>query len=76
MWEKQNKKKKQLNSYIQYSGLTIQMAVIIFAGVFFGNYLDEKTQSEHVYSITFSLISIFGALYFVFKKIINSNEKK
>tara|TARA_X000001036_G_C20587318_1_gene769279 strand:- start:225 stop:455 length:231 start_codon:yes stop_codon:yes gene_type:complete len=76
MREKHNKKKKQLNSYIQYSGLTIQMACIIFAGVFFGNYLDEKNQSEHVYSITLSLISIFLALYFVFKKVINNNEKK
>ena len=76
MWEKQNKKKKQLNSYIQYSSLTIQMAVIIFAGTFFGNYLDEKTQSEHLYSVIFSLTAVFLAVYFVFKKIINSNAKK
>ena len=36
------KKKKQLNSYIKYSSLTTQMAVIIAAGAFFGDYLDNK----------------------------------
>ena len=76
MPEKQNKKRKQLNSYIQYSGLKIQMVAIILLGAFFGNYLDEKNQSEPTYSIILSLISIVLALYFVFKKTINGNKKK
>lgn len=53
------------------------MAVIIAAGTFFGEYLDKTNNTtSKVYTITLSLISIFIALYFVLKKIINHNEKK
>ena len=70
-------KKKQLNSYIKYTSLTTQMAVIIAAGAFFGDYLDKKhTLDIPIYTIALSLLSIFLALYYVLKKIINHNEKK
>ena len=79
MWKgKKSKKskKRQLNPYIKYSSLTTQMAVIIAAGTFFGDYLDKKHTSEiPIYTIVFSLLSIFLALYYVLKKI-NHNEKK
>jgi len=53
------------------------MAIIIAAGAFFGDYLDEKNDSDiPIYTIIFSLLSIFLALYCVLKKIINQNEKK
>lgn len=77
MQEKQSKKKKQLNSYIKHSSLVAQMAAIIIAGVFFGDYLDVKNNSENpIYTIVFSLGSIFFGLYYVIKKIIKQNEKK
>jgi len=70
-------KKKQLNSYIKYTSLTTQMAVIIAAGTFFGDFLDKVNKSDTpIYTIILSLISIFLALYYVLKKIINQNEKK
>lgn len=77
MLKNKRNKKKQLNSYIRYSSLTTQMAVIIAAGTFFGDYLDKiNNPNSKGYTITLSLISIFLALYYVFKKIINNNEKK
>ena len=77
MQKSKKSKKKQLNPYIKYSSLTTQMAVIIAAGTFFGDYLDKKhTPDTPVYTIIFSLLSIFLALYYVLKKIINHNEKK
>ena len=73
----QKKKKNQLNYYARYSSLTFQMALIILAGTFFGDYLDKATKSESsIYTIIFSLSSIFLALYYVFKKVISNNEKK
>lgn len=72
MLKNKRKKKKQLNSYIKYSSLTIQMAVLISIGAYFGDYLDKATSSETpIYTIIFSLLSIFLALYYVFKKIID-----
>ena len=76
MQEKKSKKQKQLNSYIKYSSLNMQMAAIIVLGAFFGNYLDEKNDLNKIYTIIFSLGSIFFALYYVFKKIVKKNEKK
>ena len=42
-----------------------------------GNYSKTKPNKSDtpIYTIIFSLISIFLALYYVFKKIINQNEK-
>lgn len=72
MWKNKKSKKKQLNLYIQYSSLTTQMAVIIAAGTFFGDYIDEKYALDiPIYTIIFSLLSIFLALYYVLKKITN-----
>ena len=77
MPEKPIKQPKQLNSYIKYSSLSIQMAAIIAAGTFLGDYLDKSIKSSStMYTIIFSLSSIFLALYYVFKKTINNNEKK
>ena len=77
MWKSKKSKKKQLKPYIKYSSLTTQMAAIIAAGAFFGDYLDKKNTSEiPIYTIVLSLLSIFLALYYVLKKIINHNEKE
>ena len=77
MLKNKKNKKKQLNSYIKYSSLMTQMTVIIAAGAFFGKYLDKvNNPNSKIYTIIFSLASIFLALYYVLKKIINQNEKK
>ncbi len=70
-------KKRQLNSYVKYSSLATQMAVIIIAGTFFGDYLDSFNNTKTpTYTIIFSISSIFLSLYYVLKKITNQNEKK
>ena len=77
MEEKQSQKKKQLNSYVKYSSLTTQMVIIIITGVFSGDFLDDYYHSKTpIYTIILSLLSIFLALYYILKKIINYNEKK
>ena len=77
MPEKKIKKQKQLNSYIQFSSLVTQMAIIIITGVFFGDFLDKKSQSDTpIYTIIFSLLSIFLTLYYVLKKITHQNGEK
>ena len=74
MSENQKKKKNQLNSYIKYSSLTLQMAVIILAGTFFGDFLDSKNNYNlPIFTIIFSLLSIAFSLYFVFNKITNDH---
>ncbi|CAM3565164.1 hypothetical protein FLGE108171_03190 [Flavobacterium gelidilacus] len=45
------------------------MGIIIFAGVFFGNYLDAKFNLSPLFIILFSLISIFISLYSIFRNL-------
>ena len=76
MSKNKTNKKKQLNSYIKYSSLATQMAVIIIVGAYSGKYLDSKSiTTDSFYTIIFSLLSVFLSLYYVLKKI-NHNEKK
>ena len=76
MLEKQSKKKNQLNSYIKYSSLATQMAIIICFGFFFGDILDKKhNTNSSFYTIIFSLFFVFLAMYITIKKAINKNEE-
>ncbi|MEA1896078.1 MAG: AtpZ/AtpI family protein [Bacteroidota bacterium] len=62
---------KQLNNYARYSGMVIQMGVIIFAGVFGGLKLDAKLEREDsLFTIILSLLGVFASLYIVLKDLI------
>ena len=73
----QKKKKNQLNAYVKYSSLVMQMAIIISAGSFFGDFLDSKLKLIFpVFTVSLSLLSVGGSLYYVFKNITSENTKK
>ncbi len=65
----QNKKKKPHNKWLIFLNIPFQMGIIIFAGVFFGNYLDAKFNFSPLFIILFSLIAIFISLYSVFRNL-------
>jgi uncharacterized membrane protein YeaQ/YmgE (transglycosylase-associated protein family) len=63
-----------LNNWAKYTGLAIQMGVIIAAGAWGGQQLDKKFGTEKpVFSVICMLLAVFGAIYlaikdFLFKK--------
>lgn len=67
---------KPLNDYAKYSGLAIQMAVIIGAGCYGGYKLDAhfKNTDTPIYTIILSLVSIALAMYIVLKDFIKPNK--
>ncbi len=72
MSKKQQQKRKQLKLYARLSSLTFQMAIIIGGGAYFGSFIDSKVLNDNpIFTIIFSLISIFIALYVSLKSIIN-----
>nr|WP_291117587.1 AtpZ/AtpI family protein [Flavobacterium sp. UBA6135] len=72
----QEPKKKPLNKWLVLMNIPFQMGVIIFAGVYFGNWLDEKQQNENsLYIIIFSLLAVFIALYNVIQQVKNLNKE-
>lgn len=67
--------KDKLNVYAKYSGLAIQMGVIIGVGVFAGQYLDGVLAFETPWlTIFLSLLGVFIALYIVIKEVIKLNQ--
>lgn len=66
---------KQLNTYVYFSSIAIQMIAIIGVGTFVGVKLDEKLPNEHsLYTIIFSLTSVILAIVFVIRRIIVASK--
>ena len=63
-------KPKSPNGFIKYAGLVSYMGLIIGSGTFGGKWLDSHFGYNYLFTITFSLLSIFIALYLVLKSLI------
>lgn len=73
--KKEKQSPKPLNAYAKYSSLGIQMAVIIGGGCYGGYKLDEYYKNTNsVFTIILSLLSIGLAMYVVLKDIIKSSK--
>lgn len=67
---------KQLNAYAKYSGLAVQMAVIIGGGCYGGYKLDQYfNNTTPIYTIILSLLSIAISMYLVLKDFIKPDKK-
>ncbi|GAA4309934.1 AtpZ/AtpI family protein [Pontixanthobacter gangjinensis] len=68
-------KNDQRNKYLGLINIAFQMGIIIAAGVFLGIWLDEKFPNKFsAYTIIFSLLGVFIALYQVFRAVKNLND--
>lgn len=64
-------KKNNLNSYAKYSGIAMQMLVIILLGVFGGVKIDEWLDlTIPIFTVILSLLSVVLAIYTVTKDLI------
>ncbi|HLG35006.1 MAG TPA: AtpZ/AtpI family protein [Bacteroidia bacterium] len=64
-------RKNRLDVYSRYSGMGIQMLVIIFAGTYCGIKLDEFLSLKFpAFTIMLSLLSVAVAIWFVVKDLI------
>ena len=69
------KPKKQLNKYIRLTGIGIQMGVTIYAGAYFGKWLDGKYSGEQqTYTIIFTLLALVVSFYSLIKQIKDLNS--
>jgi len=68
---KTNKPKKNLNTYVKYSGLAIQMGLIIAIGMYGGVQLDKLTAWRFpLFTLILSLGSVAMAIYIAIKDFI------
>jgi len=67
----QKPKKGLPNDYARYSAMGFQIVAIIFMGVFGGYKLDVFLGLKFpIFTIILSLLSVFGAIYFVVKDLL------
>lgn len=65
------KNKKSLNNYSKYSGIAIQMGIIILAGTWGGIKLDEKLKLNFpIFTVILSFLSVILAMYLMLKEFI------
>lgn len=66
--EKTNEPKKQLNDYARYSGMAVQMIVIILLGVWGGIKLDKVLSLKFpFFTLVLTLLSVFLAMLFAIR---------
>jgi hypothetical protein len=65
-------KKQPLTDYGKFSAMAFQMGITIALGVWGGMKLDEHFPISRfpVFTIVLSLLSVFGAMYFVIKDLL------
>lgn len=72
--DNRSKRSKQFSGYARYSGVAVQMLVVILLGVWGGLKLDEKLNSDPVFTIILSLFSVFASLYISLKDFIKGSD--
>lgn len=66
----QKESKKQLNKYLRFSGIAIQMGLTIYLGNVLGKWLDYKFNNlDELYTKICTLAAVFAAMYSVIKQV-------
>lgn len=67
---------KGANQFAKYTGLAFQMGAIIFITVWGGQKLDGWSGNDNqIFTIIFSLLGVFAAIYVAIKDFINFKGK-
>lgn len=69
-----NKPSFKPNKWIVFLNIPFQMGIIIFAFSYLGMWLDEKYTNSSIFTIVLSLLSVFIALYNVYRQVKNLNN--
>ena len=73
--DKEYEGKGRLDTWIKFSNIGLQMAVIIGGMAYLGIWLDGKYPNRYsAYTIICSLFGVFAALYNVFRQVKNMNK--
>lgn len=71
-----NRGKNRVNNYIRFSGIGIQMGIIITAGALGGQWLDGKQGNEFpTWTLVLTLFAISTSLYIIIKEVIKMGKE-
>ncbi|MDO5969460.1 AtpZ/AtpI family protein [Flavivirga aquimarina] len=75
--QKDQKPKKQLNTYARFSGLAIQMFAIIGVGTFIGYKLDQNYPNQHnLFTLFGALSSVIISIIYIIRRIIATSKEE
>ncbi|WMJ72507.1 AtpZ/AtpI family protein [Cytophagaceae bacterium ABcell3] len=70
---RQSQKKRPLEAYIKYSGLAMQMIMLMLIAVWAGSKLDAYFEVKNrLFTIFLLLFSVIGSVYLVIKSLLNN----
>lgn len=73
--KKDNEDNNRVKNYIRFSGIAIQMGVIITAGALGGNWLDERQENDFpTWTLVLTLLAIFTSLYLIIREVIKMGK--
>lgn len=62
-------KKPQIN-YLKYSSLAFQLIVLILAGAWLGDWIDQRMQTQHPYfTAALSLLGVMAGMYQLYRDL-------
>ncbi len=68
---------KQPKNFLKLTGIAAQMGITIFAGAYFGKWLDEKYPSDKKwFTIGFTLLAVALSLFIVLRQVNKINNEK
>lgn len=73
-----NPEKKQLNKYVRFTTMALQMGLTIYLGSLLGGWLDYKLESDNqLYFKIVTLLAVFIAMFTVIRQVldITKNDK-
>jgi uncharacterized membrane protein YfcA len=72
----QSNKNKQLNKYLQLTGVAFQMGITIYLGAYFGKKLDHYfNYANKTFTIILTLVALIIAIYSVISQLKSINDK-
>ena len=69
-----SKKPKQYNNFVRFSGIAIQMVVVIYLGNLLGKYVDANYGSgNELYTKIITMVAVILSIFLVIKQVIAAN---
>lgn len=68
--------KKKINTYLKFTSIGLQMAILVAAAALGGRWLDEKQGNETpIWTLVLILLSIFASLYQIIREVIKMGKE-
>lgn len=64
-----------MNTYLKFTSIGLQMAILVAAAAFFGRWIDEKQAYETpIWTLLLILFTIFASLYQIIREVIKMGK--